>query len=266
MEPLPAPRARRPGRRADQPPVRPARRDHRPQRASGPRRAQLRGPRHREHGGAGDVRHPRAEGALADPAARRPDPFGVRDDRAGRRVLRRHEHRDQDRARRRRVRRQRAQVVDHRRDEPADGDLHRHGQDRPGRVAAPAAEPAARPARHPGAHRRPADARARLRRPRARRARGAAVRGRARARDEPDRRRGRRLRHRAGAPRPGPDPPLHAVHRRGRAGHRADVPARRRTGRLRPTAVRAGRRSAAGSPSRGSASSSSGCWCSRPPG
>ena len=54
-----------------------------------------------------------AEAAMARAAAGRRDPFGVRDDRAGRRVVGRDQHRGVDRARRRRLRRQRPQVVDH---------------------------------------------------------------------------------------------------------------------------------------------------------
>ena len=54
----------------------------------------------------------RAAGPLAAAAARRRDPLGLRDDRAGRRVIRRDEHHDAHRARRRRVRAQRSQVVD----------------------------------------------------------------------------------------------------------------------------------------------------------
>ena len=109
--------------------VRAAGRDHGPQ----PHRArgvQLRGARHRQHGGADPVRHRRAEGAVADAAARRRDPLGVRDDRAGRRQLGRHQHRDADRARRRRVRAQRPQVVDLGRDARALQDHDRDGQDR----------------------------------------------------------------------------------------------------------------------------------------
>ena len=64
-------------------------------------------------------------------AARRRDPLGVRDDRAGRGQQRRDEHRDPHRARRRRVRHQRPQVVDHRRRRPALQAARRHGQDRP---------------------------------------------------------------------------------------------------------------------------------------
>ena len=61
----------------------------------------------------------RAEGPLADAAARRRDPLGVRDDRARRRELRRDQHRAAHRARRRRLRAQRAQVVDLQRAAPA---------------------------------------------------------------------------------------------------------------------------------------------------
>ena len=42
---------------------------------------------------ARQVRHRRAEEAVAGAAARRGDPLGVRDDRAGRRLVRRHQHR-----------------------------------------------------------------------------------------------------------------------------------------------------------------------------
>ena len=81
-------------RRADEPAVRAARRDHGPvadDRSGGP---QLRRARHRQHG------DPRAcsarqeqQAALAGAAARRRDPLGVLHDRAGRRLLRRHQHR-----------------------------------------------------------------------------------------------------------------------------------------------------------------------------
>ena len=43
--------------------------------------------RHRQHGGAGDVRHPGAAGAVARAAARGRDPLVLRDDRAGRGLL-----------------------------------------------------------------------------------------------------------------------------------------------------------------------------------
>ena len=73
---------------------------------------QLLGAGHRQHGGAAPVRHPRAEGSLADAAARGRDPLGVRDDRARRGLLGRDQHRAAHRARRRGLRAQRAQVVD----------------------------------------------------------------------------------------------------------------------------------------------------------
>ena len=56
-----------------------------------------------------------AAGPVAAPAARRRDPVRVRDDRARRRLLGRHEHLAAHRARRRRLRPQRPQVVDRRR-------------------------------------------------------------------------------------------------------------------------------------------------------
>ena len=89
-------------------------------------------------------------------------------------------------------------------------DLHRDGQDRPGGLAAPAAEPAARPPRHPRRDDRARHAGARVRRPRPRRPRRDPLRGRAGARRQPDRRGGQGLRDRPGPPRPRPDPPLHA--------------------------------------------------------
>ena len=55
--------------------------------------AQLRRSRHRQHGGAARCSAPRAAASVARPAARRRDPLGVRDDRARRRILGRHQHR-----------------------------------------------------------------------------------------------------------------------------------------------------------------------------
>ena len=252
--------------RAHQPPVRAARRDHRPQRPPRAGRAQLRGPRHRQHGGALALRHRRAEGALAPAAAGRRDPLGVRDDRARRRVVGRHQHRDPDRARRRRVRHQRPQVVDHRRDEPRGRDHDRDGQDRPERVAAPPAEPGAGPPRHPRRRGRARHGGLRVRRPRARRPRRAGVPRRPGAGLEPDRRGGRGLRDRPGPARPRPDPPLHARHRHRRGRDRADVPAGVVAGRFRPAARRPGRHPRLDRRVAGARSSSCGCWCSRPRG
>ena len=111
VEPVPA----RPGARRgpDEPAVRPAGRDHRAQPARRPRGAELQRAGHREHGAAAPARHARAAGAVAGAAAGGPDPLGFLHDRARRRLVRRVEHRAADDAhRRRRVRPERAQVVD----------------------------------------------------------------------------------------------------------------------------------------------------------
>ena len=63
--------------------VRAAGRDHGALAAPGAGGDELQRPRHRQHGGADAVRHRGAQGAVAAPAARRRDPLGVRDDRAG---------------------------------------------------------------------------------------------------------------------------------------------------------------------------------------
>ncbi len=68
------------------------------------------------------------------------DPLGVLDDRAGGRVLGRDQHRDAHRARRRRLRHQRAQVVDVGRDVAALRAADRDGRHRPRRRAPPAPE------------------------------------------------------------------------------------------------------------------------------
>ena len=114
VEPVPPrPRARR---RPHQPPVRTAVRGHGPQPVPGPRGVQLRRAGHGKHGTAGAVRHAGAEAALPGAAARGPNPLGLLDDRATGRLERRHQHLDPDRARRRRVRHHRPQVVHLRRD------------------------------------------------------------------------------------------------------------------------------------------------------
>ncbi|CAA9510517.1 MAG: Acyl-CoA dehydrogenase, partial [uncultured Sphingomonadaceae bacterium] len=123
VEPVPAGRVRPEERR-----VRRDRRDHRLELAHRARGDQLRRPQHRQHGGAAHVRHRRAEVAVARAAARGADPVRLRDDRAGRRVLRRDQHLDPDRARRRRLRHQRPQVVDLRGCRPALPDPHPDGQ------------------------------------------------------------------------------------------------------------------------------------------
>ncbi len=65
--------------------------------------AELLRARHRQHGSAGEGRHARAEGEVAEAAAERRDPLGLRHDRAGRRFVGCQEHRHARRAGRRRV-------------------------------------------------------------------------------------------------------------------------------------------------------------------
>jgi hypothetical protein len=139
------PARQRSRRRADEPGIRAAVRDHGPLAADG-RGHELLGARHRQHGGAGTLRHARAQGALAQAAAGRPHPVGLRDDRAGGGVVGRHQHRMPHRPRRRRLRHQRPQVVDQRRARPALRGHDPDGQDRPaGRHLPPAVD-------DPGAH------------------------------------------------------------------------------------------------------------------
>ena len=114
------------------------------------RGVQLLGAGHRQHGGAQPLRHARAEGALAAAADERRDPLGLPDDRAAGRLLRRHQHRDPHRARRRPLCDQRPQVVVVGRRRSALQGRHRHGQDQPRRRAAPAAVADPGAARHAG--------------------------------------------------------------------------------------------------------------------
>jgi hypothetical protein len=114
----------------DQPGIRAAVRDHGPLPADG-RGHELLGARHRQHGGPGTLRHGRAQGTLAQAAARRAHPLGLCDDRAGGGLVRRHGHRMPHRTPGRPLRHQRPQVVDQRRTRPALRDLHPDGQDRP---------------------------------------------------------------------------------------------------------------------------------------
>ncbi len=230
VEPLP-PRERV-RRRAHEPGIRPARRDHGP-RALVERGLQLLGARHRQHGGAGALRHARAEEALARAAAGRRDPQRLRDDRAGGRLVGRHQHRGAHRAPRRPLRRQRPQVVDQRRRRSALRDLHLHGQDRPAGASALSAVDDPGATRHAGRRGAAAAHRVRLRRCPAR-PHGGRLPRRARAGVEHPARRGPRLRDRAGPPRAGTHPPLHAADRAGRALARADVPPRQRARRVRP--------------------------------
>ena len=120
--------------------------------------------------------------ALAAPAARRRDPLLLLDDRAGRRQQRRDQHRDPDRPRRRRLRRQRPQVVVDRRDASRVQGLDRDGRQRSRRRSARPALDDPRSARHAGRHRPALDHGVRLRRRTARRPRCHRLRRRAGAR------------------------------------------------------------------------------------
>ena len=218
---LPDERARR---RPQQPRVRAALRGDGPiaPRAGG---VQLLGARHRQHGGARPLRHGRAAGTVAAAAARRRDPLGLRDDRAGRRLQRRHQHRELDRARRRRLRHQRPQVVHDQRHRPAVQDHHLHGQVRSGQPGpAPAAVDDPRADGHAGCHGGPAAAGVQLLRHARPRRRGR-VRRRACPGVQHAARRRARLRDRPGPPRAGPHPSLHAPDRARRTGAGDDVPA-----------------------------------------
>ena len=119
-------------------------------------------------------------------------------------------------------------------------DRHRHGQDRPGRPPPPPAVDGARAHGHARADRWSATCRCSATRT-TRATASCASRTCGCPPTNLHRRGGRRLRHRPGPPRPRPHPPLHAVHRRGRAGPRADVPPGHRAGRVRQAAGRAGR-------------------------
>ena len=172
-------------------------------------------------------------------APRRRDPLVLRDDRAVRRQLRRHQHPEPHRARRRPLRHQRAQVVHERRGVEA---LHvRHPHGRVGSQRRPPSSPqhGAHPARHAGRDDRALAAGVRAR-PRMGSLRDA-LRERAHPEGVPPRRRGRRLRDRAGAARPRSDPPLHARDRHGRACARAHVQARAEAGHVRQAPRRPGR-------------------------
>ena len=95
------------------------------------RSLQLFGSRHRQHGGAGALRHAGTAGAVARAAPRRTHPVVLRHDRARRGVVGCHEHPFDDRARGRRLRAQRPQVVDLRRGRSALPGRHLHGPEQP---------------------------------------------------------------------------------------------------------------------------------------
>ena len=95
--------------------------------AAGAGDLQLLRPRHRQHGGARALRLRRAQGEVAEAPAGGQDPLRLHHDRAGCRLLRRHQHRAGRQARRRRMGAQRREMVRLRRRRSALQDLHRHG-------------------------------------------------------------------------------------------------------------------------------------------
>ena len=144
VEPVPAGRVG-----PDQPGIRSAGRDHRLEPGDRSRGAQLRGARHRQHGDPAPVRHRGAAQAVAGAVAEWRDPQRLLDDRAGGRQQRRAQHRDLHRARRRRLRDQRPQVVDLRRGGPALQGPDRDGPHQPRGGKPPAAVDGSGADRHP---------------------------------------------------------------------------------------------------------------------
>ena len=200
------PAARHGGAGPDQPAVRPAGRDHRPQpgaRARGASTAPRRTPATWRCWPSSAAA--RAAGALAQAVAGRRDPVRVLHDRAGRGLLRRDQHRHQHRARRRRVRDQRPQVVVVRaRWTPRCEIFIVMGKTDPDRRPAPAAEHDPGAPGHPGRRRSSAGMRVfGYADSTARRARRDRVHRRPGAGGEPHRRRGRRA---SRSPRPGSGP------------------------------------------------------------
>ncbi len=152
---------------------------------------------------------------MAAAADGRRNPLRLPDDRARGGLVRRHQHRNPHRARRRSLRHQRPQMVVVGRRRSALQDRHRDGQDRSEGAAPPAAVADPGAARHQGHQGREAAAGVRLRR-RAARPRPGAAGERARSRQQHPARRGQGLRDRAGPSRSRPHPSLHAHHRQGR--------------------------------------------------
>ncbi len=146
-----------------EPRVRPALRDHgaRGLRAGG---LQLRGARHRQHGGDRALRHGGPQEGMARAAARGTHPLRLRHDRAGRGFVRRHQHLHRDPPGRRRVRHQRPQVVDLGHPRPPLQDPDRDGPDGQRRPDSSPAEHDPGAARHAGRHGRALPPGLRLRR------------------------------------------------------------------------------------------------------
>ena len=104
-------------------------------RGDGPHRlglgsVQLLRARYRQHGSVHALRHQGAEAEVAAAADGRRDPLGLPDDRAGGRLVGRHQHRDPHQARRRPLRHQRPQMVVVGRRRSALQDRDPDGQDR----------------------------------------------------------------------------------------------------------------------------------------
>ena len=139
VEPVPAAgqskRVRHDGR-ADQPRVRAAVRNHGPRALVAAKCSTARRPTPATWKPSSATAHRGHKKQWLEPLLDGQDPLGLRDDRARRGVVGRHQHRGTHRARRRRLRHQRPQVVDLRRRRSALQDLHLHGQDRPRRARA----------------------------------------------------------------------------------------------------------------------------------
>ena len=81
------------------------------QKSAGLGNHELLGAGHRQHGSAGARRHQGAEGEVAEAAAGRRNPLRLCDDRTQRRLLRRQEHLDHRKTRRRRMGDQRREIL-----------------------------------------------------------------------------------------------------------------------------------------------------------
>ncbi len=229
----------RPRSRTDHGRIRLHRRGDRPLTPGG-RSLQLQRPRHGQHGSARTIRLGRTETRVARAAARRQNPLGLRDDGTGRRVVGRHQHLDDGRARKRRVGHQRRKDlhIGRGRSPLQDPDLHGAHESRcrppPAALADPGADGCA------GRGSGEADGGIR-RRPRTARPYAPSFYRRARAGKQRNPRTRPRLRDRAGSPWARPDPPLHACDRHGGKSTRADVRAIGIEDGLRQTARQTGR-------------------------
>ena len=195
-----------------------------------------------------DVRHGRAEGALAAAARRRRRALVLLHDRARGARLGSDDIADASGAGRRRVGDRRPQVV---LVGGRGGRLRdRHGRHRPRRRPAPSRDTDHRPCRHAGRRGRPRGPDHGPPRARLDDALRGALHGRPRSRREHARRGGRRLPDRAEAARAGSHPPRHALARTDAARVRAHVLVRARARVVRRPARPTSRRCRTGSPTR----------------